>query len=488
MLQLFETPSAKTPPLVTSGKSALGQYMTPPNIAGFMVSLFSQKQGSLHLLDAGGGQGSLSCAFLDAWKNGTFAFSSGELDVFELDSLMLPALQQNIAKAANRLPLATQVHHGDFIEQAVMQICRRKQSYTHAILNPPYKKINSNSQHRLLLRDVGIETVNLYTAFVALSVALLAPGGQLVAIIPRSFCNGPYYRPFREFILQHAALKHIHLFTARNKAFKADNVLQENCIIMLEKGMPQKSVAVSTSTDDSLHDYISHSYPFGEIVHSGDAESFFHIPAPEQGEDPQTYPSALCHSLSDIGLEVSTGPVVDFRLKEYLHDLPQPGDVPLLYPAHFNGHTEWPKAGFKKANAIMCCPETMKWLYPSGFYVAVRRLSSKEEKRRIVANPVDPAEFPGMPWLGFENHLNVFHSRKQGIPEDIARGLAVYLNSSLVDTMFRRFNGHTQVNATDLRALRYPSRKQLAVLGVWSKEQRALDQSAINHAVETLLK
>jgi len=33
--------------------------------------------------------------------------------------------------------------------------------FSHAILNPPYKKINSNSEHRLILRRMGIETVNL---------------------------------------------------------------------------------------------------------------------------------------------------------------------------------------------------------------------------------------------------------------------------------------------------------------------------------------
>ena len=52
--------------------------------------------------------------------------------------------------------------------------------------------------------------------------------GQIVAIIPRSFCNGPYYRSFRDFILERAAIKQIHLFGSRNKAFMDDNVLQEN--------------------------------------------------------------------------------------------------------------------------------------------------------------------------------------------------------------------------------------------------------------------
>lgn len=103
--------------------------------------------------------------------------------------------------------------------------------FSHAILNPPYKKIRSESEHRLILRRLGIETVNLYAAFVALSLLLLRRGGQLVAIIPRSFCNGPYYRPFREFLLARAAIRHIHLFASRNKTFKDDDVLQENIIV-----------------------------------------------------------------------------------------------------------------------------------------------------------------------------------------------------------------------------------------------------------------
>jgi adenine-specific DNA-methyltransferase len=48
---------------------------------------------------------------------------------------------------------------------------------------------------------------------------------------------------------------------------------------------------------------------------------------------------------------------------------------------------------------------------------------------------------------------------------DLAKGLAAYLNSTLVDIYFRQFNGHTQVNATDLRNMRYPARAELESLG-----------------------
>ena len=48
---------------------------------------------------------------------------------------------------------------------------------------------------------------------------------------------------------------------------------------------------------------------------------------------------------------------------------------------------------------------------------------------------------------------------------DLARGLVAYLNSTFVDAYFRQFNGHTQVNATDLRNLKYPTRAQLEAFG-----------------------
>jgi adenine-specific DNA-methyltransferase len=89
---------------------------------------------------------------------------------------------------------------------------------------------------------VGIETVNLYTAFVALTVLLMAKGGEIVAIIPRSFCNGSYYRPFRNLILRTCSIRQLHLFESRKKAFQDDDVLQENIISHLIKGDPQDHV------------------------------------------------------------------------------------------------------------------------------------------------------------------------------------------------------------------------------------------------------
>jgi adenine-specific DNA-methyltransferase len=47
----------------------------------------------------------------------------------------------------------------------------------------------------------------------------------------------------------------------------------------------------------------------------------------------------------------------------------------------------------------------------------------------------------------------------------LAKGLWAYLNSSVLDLYFRQFNGHTQVNATDLRNMRFPTAQQLCAMG-----------------------
>jgi len=459
-------------------RSDLGQYMTPSPIAAFMASLFSY-HGRVKLLDAGAGIGSLTSAFIDqALKNRTMV----DAEVWEIDNTLgdylKTTLDEHVQHGQGRIK--THIHASDFIEDATFSIqlgCGNR--YTHAILNPPYRKICTNSKHRKLLRMAGIETVNLYTAFVALAVLLMEKGGEIVAIIPRSFCNGSYYRPFRNLILRTCAIRQLHLFESRNQAFQDDGVLQENIIIHLVKGEQQGSVVISTSHDAKFLDLQQTTFDAVAIVKPNDLEQFIHIPTATG----QTSAPRLCtHTLRDLGLEVCTGPVVDFRLKKYWRDEPTGDTAPMLYPHHFSdGTLSWPKS-HKKPNALQLSPDINKWLMPRGHYVLVKRFSAKEERRRLVAYHL-PYEALDATHIGFENHWNVFHIGKHGMDEDIAKGLATFLNSTILDEHFRVFSGHTQVNATDLRNMRYPSREQLRKLGQLAKNQPN-DQATIDRLIE----
>ena len=122
-----------------------------------------------------------------------------------------------------------------------------------------------------------------------------------------------------------------------------------------------------------------------------------------------------------------------------------------------------------------------------GYYVLVKRFSSKEQKRRVMAAVYDPSKID-TPFVSFENHLNYYHRQGKGLPEKLAKGLALYLNSSVVDEYFRLFSGHTQVNATDLRKLPYPTQEQLLSLGNYLTDQMPLQQGLDNILQEECLK
>ena len=82
-----------------------------------------------------------------------------------------------------------------------------------------------------------------------------------------------------------------------------------------------------------------------------------------------------------------------------------------------------------------------------------------------MSRPSSTPRFAGADRYAIENHLNYFHCAGGPLDRDRALGLATYLNSLCVDRYFRQFSGHTQVNATDLRRLRYPSEASLSQLG-----------------------
>jgi len=441
-------------------RSAFGQFFTPGAVAQYMASLLTFPEGEeVTLLDPGAGIGSLTVAAAQSGRDTRIRATCYELE---------GSFQSELAATLADLPNVVGTIEGrDFIEHAVRLVASGKSpGYSHAVLNPPYKKINTGSPHRMLMRKLGVETSNLYTCFLACAISLCRPGAQVVAIIPRSFMNGLYFKPFRYWLLGRVALTHIHIFDRRDRAFSDDEVLQENVILRMIVGAEQSVVHVTASTDQRFNDTQHRLCNFTEVISPDDEEQFLHVPtlgSPSSDGLPGV-------TLRELGMDVCTGPVVDFRLRAHICQKAEPDAMPLLYASHFSGgRFEWPRAG-RKPNSIYRNAETEKWLMPKGCYVILRRFSSKEEKRRVVAYLFDGRELPGNA-VGFENHLNVIHQDRRGLPHAVARGLVEYLNSQAVDDYFRVFSGHTQVNATDLRRMRYPGIKELEQLGRSARAQ-----------------
>jgi adenine-specific DNA-methyltransferase len=481
-----------SPTLDPEQRSKLGQFMTPAPVAIFMTSMFDQLPNDIRLLDAGAGVGSLTAAFMREVCTRNIGPRSIDVTTFEIDPVLGQHLTETLAACADEcraagIAFTYRVIEEDYILHAAEHSATEQ--YDCAILNPPYAKINCNSKARKVLRSLGIETTNLYTAFVAVALKQLSPGGQIVAITPRSFCNGTYFEPFRHLMLKHSALHKIHVYESRTKAFKDDEVLQENIIYQLVKSKPQpKTVRVSLSHSPQDLDAVVLEVPFVEVVLPNDPHVFIHLPISDKDRDLAKRVRSLPCNLRDLGIKVSTGRVVDFRKQEYLRKDPEPGTVPLIYPSHFDGgFVSWPKLGTKKPNALVSIDETAILMVPRGIYVLAKRFSSKEEKRRIVAAIYDPDRIDADAELvGFENHLNYFHMNGAGLPDELARGLALFLNSTAVDQYFRQFSGHTQVNATDIRNLHFPAVEQIEEAGRNFGETLPT-QERIDEVIEALL-
>jgi adenine-specific DNA-methyltransferase len=441
-----------------------------------MASMFGRLPRTVRLLDAGAGGGALTSAFVSRCCDKDLGVRAVEATLYELDPEILDLLvatmrscERRCSNAGIRFTFA--IRSADFIQDISLRLANdlfgsKPPEFDAAIANPPYRKITTESAERRALRSVGIETSNLYTAFIALIHRLLTPGGQVVAITPRSFCNGPYFRPFREDFLDQLELRRLHVFESRQAAFREDSVLQENIIFHAVKSRNQRRKIVISSSSGEHGDVIAeNTFPFSEVVHPQDLEKFIHIPSSASHAAAKETIDGLGCRLASLGLTVSTGPVVDFRLKDALRKKPEHGTAPLLYPCHFNGGTiHWPKLEARKPNAILDNDETRPWLVPSGVYLLTKRFTSKEERRRLVACLFDPEQVKAE-WIGFENHLNYFHANGHGMERKLAAGLYAFLSSTVVDQYFRRFSGHTQVNATDLRTLSYPDRDTLRVIG-----------------------
>jgi adenine-specific DNA-methyltransferase len=140
---------------------------------------------------------------------------------------------------------------------------------------------------------------------------------------------------------------------------------------------------ISSSSGEHGDEITEAVFPFAEIVHPHDAGKFIHIPFTVSHARAKETMDGLSSSLASLGVTVSTGRVVDFRLKDALRKEPEPGTVPLVYPSHFNGGTvHWPQIEGRKPNAIVDNDETRPWLVRSGVYLLTKRFTSKEERRR----------------------------------------------------------------------------------------------------------
>ena len=182
-------------------KVELGQFLTPMPVAQLMASMLECHEPAISLLDPCAGVGSLFAACIAELCQRSQRPHNIHVTAYELDPTLAAYLPETLRLCQQHcesagIVLTGEIRQADFLESAVDIITTSLLALTPLhpinaiILNPPYRKLQTKSRQWTLLQRAGIKTTNLYTGFLALCMRLLATNGEMIAITPRSFCNG----------------------------------------------------------------------------------------------------------------------------------------------------------------------------------------------------------------------------------------------------------------------------------------------------------
>lgn len=197
-------------------RKAIAQVFTPASVARFMAGRISRIGDDFSFVDAGAGSGILTAALCERIA----AMAEPRrvtADLYETDPNVLPVLRRTVAECREMLAAA-----GHCLDAAIIEddfVLRRPAAslYTPAaqaqvdavIMNPPYAKLARDSAHARAFEEIVHGQPNVYALFMAAAVELLRPAGELVAITPRSYCNGLYFREFRRWLLDRMSLRRL---------------------------------------------------------------------------------------------------------------------------------------------------------------------------------------------------------------------------------------------------------------------------------------
>ncbi|WP_286241152.1 Eco57I restriction-modification methylase domain-containing protein [Neptuniibacter halophilus] len=482
--QVLETIGANTRQVsqaIPAGRKAqFSQYFTPLAIARQMAAMLDIPNGGV-LGDAGAGTGILghSALALNYCKPASANSQPYSLKAFEIDETLHAPFLANLSRVSGFA--VAQGHQPPQVEletdfNAVAEelgglFDTASHTLDAAILNPPYQKLPAQSPVAKYLKSRGLSAPNLYAVFMVLALEMLKPGGELVALVPRSFSNGLYFRSFRRWLRENSSIEWVVRFQSRSNLFKADNVLQENVIIKLRKGAPQaEKVRVTlceTAETKPLYEHLFDS----KLMFGADLESIFMMPGSQQEVEAVQAMLNQPESLESLGLGFSTGKIEEHRYREHMHRGEEAGkSVPLLYAHNWDRGDEavkWPIHHPRKPELLSQNESTINRILEPGTYLLLKRISANDDRTgRCHPAIVTHAQFADHEGFALENHVQYLHMDGKGITcQRLARGMMRYLQSDTVEMALRVISGTTQINKADFEALRFPSWAELVAAG-----------------------
>lgn len=451
-------------------RSTLGAFYTPLSLSERLIDLaiaagFNPAKHSACDPSCGGGAflAPVAARMLAAAPAGspeltlrriTSRLRGSEIDAFAAwmsEVLLEVTLLDLVVASGKRTPKV--VHVGDSLE-----LDATFGAFDLVIGNPPYGRIKLSESLREKFSRSLYGHANLYGIFTDLALSLCKPNGVIAYVTPTSFLGGQYFKALRSLLCVDAPPQAIDIIFGRDGVF--DGVLQETALTSYRKCAKPSPVRISQVTTDA-HDKAEATL-IGEYSLDANGGPWL-LPRSEEQASFFCALRKMTTRLTDIGYDVSTGPLVWNRHKAQLKDKIKGKKVyPLIWAESIASGKFVFSSEKKNHSPAIEVLDSQPHLLTKTSCVLVQRTTSKEQARRLVC-AVLPTDFLAKHGAAVvENHINaIYQTAESGItPETIA----TLLNSKPADAAFRCISGSVAVSAYELNALPLPTMQQMKQL------------------------
>ena len=265
-------------------------------------------------------------------------------------------------------------------------------------------------------------------------------------------------------------------------------MLQENIICRFTKGLHHTSVTIcSSDCEAGINNARVEQYPLGLIIDTSNDQQIIRIPESAYEAFILRQAEAFPNTFEEAGYFISTGRVVEHRTRKYItKDTQTQNSVPLYRPHNITPPTTTWNDGHQKDVSFILDTGHETHTMKNGNFVLLKRFSSKDEKRRLVSG-VHLGKAQDYDRIGFGNKTNYIGVTDGNLTKNEAYGLVAVFNSSFMDRYFRCISGNTQVNATEIRVMKFPSCEQVQEIGKQIQKFKTPDASEIDKVVNKVL-
>lgn len=430
-------------------KQKYGQYFTSEAVAKLMASFYTApvSTNTIRILDPGAGTAVLSCALTEALLSGNKQVTI-ELDCYEADPSLIPYTKRSLEYLKLKVSavgaiLTYNLFDEDFLSANKYLFVSGEEAekqYDVIISNPPFFKIKPHDDRFDFAKNVFYGQTNIYSLFLYASARLLKQEGELIFLIPRSFCSGSFFADFRKQLFNTIMFERVHLLSSGSEIFDDCGTLEASVILKAKKANTDEDYYnIIISRTEGAETAVERKYVF----RFSKTENIIPLPSSNDDEKLLYEMNRKTTSLKQCGYSVSGGNALKEDIKKYdIHRVDNYVDKALVIK----------KDALPKSEFIVADKATEHLLIPNSNYIFLRRYNKREKEKKISAFAYINKS-PEIKYLCVDKQLLYLYSTNNPIRETETLQITDYLNSNKLNNYLYIVYGNINLRPEEIEEI-----------------------------------